>query len=493
MRDYLAFYLNGRRVEVAGPSAFRPLAEYLRDEQRLVATKIGCGEGDCGACSVLIGRPDPDGPGLRYRPAASCIVWLCQVDGAHVVTVEGIGTVADPSPVQVAMVAHHGSQCGFCTPGFVAALTAVFDRDDAVDEAALRAGLSGNLCRCTGYLPILRAGLAVERAKLVRLNDRYPPGAMVEALRRLARDPLRVEARATRAGVGPAVRTFARPDRVEDAVRFRSERPDAAILAGGTELGLMRNRKGFDPPALLSLAGVIELGRVARDRSFVSVGANVTWADLAVFAKRELPAFVEVVRQFASPQIKSMATLAGNVAYASPIADASAFLLVLGASVEVVGPRGMRSVAIGDFLRGDRQTDLAGDEIITAVRVAIPAPGELVRSMKVTKRKDQDVSTFRAGVRIGLDGDRIEAASVAFSGVGPMAVRLPEVERFLRGRAFDEATFRQAGRVARESVEPISDHRGSRDYRLRLAGSILLKFYHESPIGRRREAEADAR
>ena len=255
MRNQATFFLNGRRRAVDGPAAFGSLTDYLRDDQGLVGTKVGCGEGDCGACTVLVGRPDGDR--VRYLAATSCILTPCQVDGAHVVTVEGLqASRHDPlTPIQAALVEHHGSQCGYCTPGFVMALTGLFEQDGTPAEGALRTALTGNLCRCTGYLPILDAGRAVaQAAAFAPLADLYPAGPLVDELRSLAADPLRVEADG---------RIFGRPRSLADAVAFRAEHPGAVIIGGGTDLGVWRNRRGFDPDRLLSLAGVAECSGIA--------------------------------------------------------------------------------------------------------------------------------------------------------------------------------------------------------------------------------------
>jgi xanthine dehydrogenase small subunit len=471
MRSDVVFYLNGRRRVVSGQAAFGSLTEHLRDDCRLVGTKIGCGEGDCGACTVLIGRPS--GEEVRYWPATSCILTPCQVDGSHVVTVEGVRSPGgELTPIQSAMVEHHGSQCGYCTPGFVMALTGLFESEVEPGEEALRTGLTGNLCRCTGYLPILEAGRSVARSKRHRpLSDLYSDRSMVADLRALAADSLRVEAAKDR--------VFARPARAAEAIAFRGENPGAVVIAGGTDLGVWRNRHGLDPPRLLSLAGVADWAGIGRERGEIVIGANVTWSELEAFARREAPALLDVTHHFASPQIRNVATFLGNVAGGSPIADAVGFLHVLGAQLELVSPGRTRTVAVGDFFTGYRKTVLAPDELIARVAVRLPREGERLGLYKVSKRKEIDISTFRASILVSEAGGRVDRAALAFAGVGPTVLRLPATESFLLGRPLSEETFREAGRRARAEVEPISDVRGSRDYRLILAENILLKFYRD--------------
>ena len=469
MRNDVILYLNGQRRRVAGGPAFRPLAEYLREDCRLVGTKVGCGEGDCGACTVLVGRPEAGR--VRYRPVTSCLLTPCQVDASHVVTVEGLEP-GGLSAVQDAMVNHHGSQCGYCTPGIVNALTGLFEADPDPDDDALRLGLTGNLCRCTGYLPILEAGRAVDRARRRPLAEVYPDPDLAERLAGLAAEPLLIE-------TGGGRRVFYRPNNAADAFAFKAANPGSVVVSGGTDLGVWKTRAGYDPPLLLSPAGLDGWGRICREGDVVTIGANVTWARLEEFAAAEAPGLLEVTRHFASPQIRNVATFVGNVAHGSPIADSVSYLHVVGASLEIAGPRGGRSVGLGDFFTGYRETVLAPDELIARVVVPLTGADERVKLYKISKRKEMDVSTFRAGVRVREVGGRVDRAAVAFAGVGPKVLRLPATETFLAGRPFAEETFREAGRVARAEIEPISDVRGSRDFRLILAGNLLLKFFYD--------------
>jgi xanthine dehydrogenase large subunit len=468
MRDYVVIFVNGQRLTIGGDAVFLPLAEYLR-QRGLVGTKIGCGEGDCGACTVLAGMPGSSS--LHYQTLVSCIQPVHQLDGHHVVTVEGLSCDGELTPIQHAMVEHHASQCGFCTPGIVNALTGLFETKKVVDETAIRTGLAGNLCRCTGYEAILAAARSIDADKLTRLSDRRVSNSELSEL-----SACRDEAVLVKSGS----RVFFRPRDLDAALAFRAEHPGCVIAAGATELGVERNKFGREPAAILSLAGIEALGNLSVTDNVLNVGANVTWARLETFAEGRFPSVHALTERFGSPQIRHVATLVGNIAHGSPVADSLCLLAIVDAELDLMSVRGVRRVAVADFHAGPRQSVLAPDELIAAVQIPLAPRDHCVRLYKITKRKEMDVSTFRAAIRIGQRGGRIDFAAIAFCGVGPKVLRLPKTEAFLAGRPYTEATFREAGIRARAEVEPISDVRGSRDYRLRLAQSVLLRFYEET-------------
>jgi xanthine dehydrogenase small subunit len=467
MRDYVLCYVNGRRFQLRGETAFCSLAEFLRSELHLVGTKVVCAEGDCGACTVLVGRSQEQR--LRYETVDACIHFLYQLDGTHIVTVEGLQRDGRLHPVQQALVDHHGSQCGFCTPGFVMALTGLLEEEANNDLDTLKIGLTGNLCRCTGYLPILEAGRAIDPAAVQPLAERYSAPAVLDDLREHSRSPFFLQS--------DAARLFG-PRSLEDALAFKARHPEAVIVAGATELGVLRNKNGWEPRVLLSLAGVPGLDTLAQTDDTLLIGANVTWRQLEAYARDALPELYQIILRFGSPQIRNVATLVGNVAHGSPIADSLPYLLVMDAQLELAGVGGCRRVKLDGFYRGYKVKDLAPEEIITRVLVPLPAADEVLKLYKVSRRRDLDIATVGAAIRLKRAGNVITRAFVAFSGVAPTVLRLPETEAFLQGKLFREETFVEAGRRARAEVEPISDVRGSREFRLRLAENLLIKCYH---------------
>jgi xanthine dehydrogenase small subunit len=468
MRDSLYLYINGEPVTVYGRDAFRTVSDFLRRIRGATGTKIVCEEGDCGACTVLVGRVA--GEQVVYRPVNSCIQHVFQLDGAHLVTVEGVRSNGELSAVQQSMVDLHGAQCGFCTPGFVTALTALFEENSSPSDCDVRDALTGNLCRCTGYEPIINAALAVDPARSQPLSARYPDGPLLRDL--VTRDVGTVCIR-------DGDRVFLSATTLEEAIAFRAAHPECTIIQGGTDVGVWCNKSGFSPEAILNLSQIPELKEIQTDDEVVSVGGSVTLLELESFFRERVPQFYDMLHLFGSPQIRAVATLAGNVVNGSPIADTLPFLYVMGAEVELAGPSGRRRTPVADFYRGYKTLDMDLDEIVSRIIIPLPRPEEVLRLYKVSKRRDLDISTFTAAILLSETAGVVDRARVAYGGVGPTVIRLRRTEQVLCGQALSEDLLAMAGRTAREEITPISDVRGSADFRLQLAENILLKFYHE--------------
>jgi len=466
MRDHVRFFLNGNLHTVRGDAAFLTLTDYLRTELGQVGTKVVCAEGDCGACTVVVGRPA--GESYKYAPVDACILFVYQVDGAHVVTIEGLADGAMLHPVQQALVDHHGSQCGFCTPGVAMALTGWAEAGCPQESKSPRILLTGNLCRCTGYVSILEAATEIARTTPASLNRRYPPALFDDQMP--GRDSILVTSLS---------RLFVAPTVLADAVAFKASHPDAVIVAGATELGVLRNKRGFEPRTLLSLSKIEELNGVEVGDREIRIGANASWTEIEAAVRDTIPEFHNIIIRFGSPQIRHVGTLAGNVANGSPIADSLGLLSVFDAVVEIAGPHGTRRRSINGFYTGYKKKDLGADELIIRIILPIPDVGERLRLTKVSRRNDLDIATVGSAIRIREVWGLIREAAVAFTGVAATVVRLPETEEFLNGSSFDESTFRQAGRIARAEIEPIDDVRGSRQYRLQLVENLLVKFFFD--------------
>lgn len=467
MRDYVLVHVNGVAHRVTGEDAFQTLSRFLRYEQRATGTKIVCEEGDCGACTVLVGRRSGDG--LRYVPVNSCIQMVFQLDCAHVVTVEGLTNGGALTPLQDAMVECHGAQCGYCTPGFVMAMAGLFESTARPSAGDARAALTGNLCRCTGYDPIVRSVLAVRSQP--RIEQLYPAEAILRAIEPLEREPVRIA-------------NFARPVDLAGAVEFKAANPGAVVVQGATDFGVWRTKRGFVPPAMLSLDGVQGLDvievREEEGARLLAVGGRATLAQFETAVRDLVPSLAGIMDRFGSPQIRNAGTLAGNIANASPIADTLPFLFVTESWLELTGRSGTRTLPLTDFYRGYKKLALREDEIIERIMIPLPENDETLRLYKVSKRSHLDIATFTAAMLMKRDDGRVESIRIAYGGVGPVVLRLPRTESFITGRAFELDTFAAAGEIATGEITPISDVRGSREHRLQLAENILSRFYHDT-------------
>jgi xanthine dehydrogenase small subunit len=478
-RDHLVLWVNGVRREVRGGDAFLTLSDWLRDRLGLVGTKIMCAEGDCGACTVLVAEPvEEDRP--RYLPIDSCIRFLFQVDGCHVVTVDGLAQERELAPVQQAMIDCHGSQCGFCTPGFVMALAGGCHAQATGADVDWRKELAGNLCRCTGYVSIFEAA---ERAgsQADWLATRFPDRAWMREGVRLRRESLDVCGDLD----GVAMRATC-PATLPEALAARRQ-PETRVVAGATDLGVLWNKRKLRPRHWLDLSRVAELRGIAVEESggaaTLVAGPLATWTDLIAVCRDRCPEAVAVLEAFGGPQIRHVGTLGGNIVNGSPIADSLPMLVALEATLELAGPAGLRTVPIDGFFKGYKQLDLAADELLVRVRMPLPAADEVLRLVKVSRRRDLDISTFTSAIVVRRAGERIASARIAYGGVGPTVVRMRATEAFLAGKPFTEETFRRAGEVAAGEIIPLTDVRGSADYRLQLARTVLLKFFHEQLAG----------
>ncbi len=476
MRDCILIYVNGQRHIILDNLVLLSLSDFLRHYLGLIGTKIVCSEGDCGSCTVLVGRPC-DGR-MVYRTIDSCIQFMFQLDGAHVVTVEGLQDASTLHPVQQAMVDCHGSQCGFCTPGFVMAMADLYERCDQLDEAQWRDGLTGNLCRCTGYTAILEAGCQTNGDPRYRVETHYPSGPILDDFAKHTEKPIEIRTEQ----FGQEYLLFSPVD-LEQALDFLKRHPDATIVAGATDLGVRINKSGQLPTKILDLNRIGELSDVEMDDDKLIAGAQASWTTIEDVCEDRVPEFHKILTIFGSPQIRNAGTIGGNIANASPIADSLPFLHVAEAVLELASASGTRKVNINDFYLGYKQFDLQPGELIARVEVPLPEENELLRLYKVSRRRDLDIASFTAAVRMRLDGKTIVGVSLAFGAVGPTIIRPRQTEAFLLDKPLTEKTMREAGDIATGEITPISDVRGSAEYRYQLSRNVLLKFFHETQMG----------
>ncbi|HEX2116036.1 MAG TPA: xanthine dehydrogenase small subunit [Alphaproteobacteria bacterium] len=471
MAEAIRFLLNGVPRAVSDIDPNTTVLEYLRVTERLCGTKEGCAEGDCGACTVVLARPDGTGR-LAYEPVNSCIQLLPTVDGKHLITVEGL-KAADGSlhPVQRAMVEAHGSQCGFCTPGFVMSLFALWHRNKAPTREETLQALAGNLCRCTGYRPIIDAACATPDGSP---SDQFDAtaDATATALAALGRD----RGLAYFAGRN----AFFAPRSLAELAEILRSYPNAVLLAGGTDLGLWITKQHRRFACIVSLGEVAELRRVERGATHLEIGAGASWSACADALAALHPSLEELLLRFASVQIRNAATIGGNIANASPIGDGPPPLIALGATVVLVGPQGEREVAVEDFFLAYRRTALRAGEIVARIRIPIPDPAMKFAVWKVSKRFDQDISAVCGAFALRFVDGHIASARIAFGGMAAIPARAKLAEAALAGEPWTLAAAQAAAAALDRDFVPITDMRASRDYRARVARNLLLRFYHET-------------
>lgn len=432
----ITFLLNGESRTIANANPAVTVLDWLR-EAGLTGTKEGCNEGDCGACTVMV--TDADG----VKPLNACILFLPQLHGKALRTVEAVGAPDGTlHPFQQAMIDHHGSQCGFCTPGFVMS-GAVAMANDAPDMNAV---FAGNLCRCTGYAPILRAADAVRGADAPWLAD-VPPRVVAQA---------------------------AIPETVDDLAAWYLANPDGTLVAGGTDVGLWVTKQLRDLDAVAFLHRCADLQTISRKDGRVTLGAGVTIAQML----DELPELAPVLTRYGSAQVRAAATIGGNIANGSPIGDGPPLLIALGATAHLRRGDMQRKVLLEDYFVDYGKQDRAAGEFVTAV--TFPTPPADFRAYKLSKRMEQDISAVCGAFNITREGGQITAARIAFGGMAATPKRASQTEAALTGQPWSRGTIRTAMQAMAQDFIPMSDMRASAGYRMKAAQNMLLRCYLES-------------
>jgi xanthine dehydrogenase small subunit len=486
MSDPIRFVHRGRLVEVSGVAPTRTVLQWLREDARCPGTKEGCAEGDCGACTVIVGAPRDDGS-LQLETVNACIRFLPTLHGKALFTVEDVSAAARSDsrdalhPVQQAMVDCHGSQCGFCTPGFVMSLTACYERHLDAGTLPTRQQLAdeiaGNLCRCTGYRPILEAG--------ARMFDAAPVRLPVREAAALLRDVPSADFTCTGPSAAAPSRTdaFHAPRTLATLAALRLAKPEARLLAGATDIGLWVNKQFRDVGELIYVGDVADLRRIGVDGDTLSIGAGASLEDAWSAMAARAPALTEAWLRFASPPIRHAGTMGGNVANGSPIGDSAPVLIALDAQLLLRRGDRVRRVALQDFYVDYMVNRLEPGEFVQAIELPLPAFTPTVRAYKISKRFDSDISAVFAACRVVLDGERVRDARIVFGGMAAIVKRASAVEQALRGQPWSEATIERAVAALASDFQPLTDLRAGAAYRLAVAGGLLRRYWLETRVG----------
>ncbi|MES2261033.1 MAG: xanthine dehydrogenase small subunit [Pseudomonadota bacterium] len=473
MSEPIRFYYNGKVQEVASPPPTRTLLQHLREDLHCTGTKEGCAEGDCGACTVVVGELK-DGE-VSMTSVNSCIQFLPTLDGKAVYTIEDLKqSNGDLHPVQQALVECHGSQCGFCTPGFAMSLWSLYLKQDGATTPPCRKTidetLSGNLCRCTGYRPIIDA--ARRMGELPQVNfDRASLKASLEALQRDKMFSYTHEGQ-----------TFHAPRTLAELAELRAAKPTATIVAGLTDVGLWVTKQMRNLGDVIYIRQVAELNRMEVVGDWLEVGAAVSlndaYAKACEYYKDEL---TEMWQRFASQPIRNTGTLGGSVANGSPIGDSAPWMIALGAEIVLRSDKGQRVLLLEKFYLDYMKKDWQPGEFVEGVRIPLPRAGKHFRTYKLAKRYDQDISAVCAAFTINLDNNGvISDAHVVYGGMAATSRRAPQTEAALNGQVWNEATLEAAVAAMAQDYTPLSDMRATANYRMKTAQNLVRRFWYET-------------
>ena len=458
--------INGTVREFDGPPHTNAL-DFLRG-QGLTGAKEGCAEGECGACAIMVARPDESG-GTRWTSVNSCLLPAAALDGGEVVTSEGLADGDSVHPVQEEMAVRGGSQCGYCTPGFISSMAAEYYRPDRCEDGFDLHSLSGNLCRCTGYRPIRDAANALGQPAaddpLAARRDRPAPSAR-------ATDYQRAD---TATGT---IGRYRRPSTLAEAASILSADPEVTVVAGATDWGVEVNIKGARAKNILAVDRLEEMRGIRRTADFIELGASQTLSELERELSGSIPLLGKLFPQFASRLIRNGATIGGNLGTGSPIGDTPPALLALEAELVLTSVRGSRTVALADYFTGYRQTVREADELITAIRIPLPL-SPLTSFQKIAKRRFDDISSVAIGYAVDIQGGMIAKARIGLGGVAATPLRATATEALLEGRPWTLETVHAAAETLAAEGTPMDDHRASAKYRTAMLRSSLERFYAE--------------
>ncbi|MGB2318666.1 MAG: xanthine dehydrogenase small subunit [Candidatus Puniceispirillum sp.] len=466
MRNYLTFILNGEIQTVAGIAGDMTLLTWLRREKRLTGSKEGCAEGDCGACTVVVARPDGKGR-LTWRPVNACILFMGMLEGSAVRTVEGIsGPGGELHPCQQAMVDFHGSQCGFCTPGFVMSLYAAWCNQTGLAANQIDDTLAGNLCRCTGYRPIVDAGLSLAVMHQAEWESKRQRAEKTQ-LKKIQHDEM-IE-------ISDGKKAFAAPRKQTDFASICAEDPAATIVSGATDIGLWVTKQHRQLSRMLWTGRVDGFDDIEDGKTHLIVRPAVTHQKAMEKLGKKWPAVAVLLRRFGSLQVRSSGTVCGNIANGSPIGDVPPLLMALGSEIELQQGAKKRVMMLEDFFISYGKQNRNADEFVSAILVP-KTKAPYLRCYKLSKRFDQDISAVMMAANVTVKNGTITDAVIAFGGMAGTPLRAKAAETVLIGGSFNESSFVAAAATLGDDFAPLSDMRGSADYRMQAARNLVLKY-----------------
>ena len=473
VRHNIRFLLNGETVELDRVSPDETLLDYLRLACKLRGSKEGCGEGDCGACTVLVGKIVGDE--LIYESVNACIRFVGSLDSCHVVTIEHLrGSDGGLHPVQKAMVDFHGSQCGFCTPGFVMSLYGLWMRNPKPADVEIEKALQGNLCRCTGYEAIMRAARAISDYGTLMEDPLAAERAHVISRLNALRDGARVE-------VGSGKDRLVVPADLDDFATIYAAEAKATIVAGSTDVGLWVTKMMRDISPVVFIGHLAELRTVSEKDGVITIGAGVTYTEAFSFLAKRIPALGNLINRIGGEQVRNMGTIGGNIANGSPIGDTPPPLIALDAKLTLRKGAERRTIPLEDYFIAYGKQDRQPGEFVEAVHVPVPDERSQFAIHKISKRFEEDITATLGAFHLTLDNEgKVASIRIAYGGMAATPKRASAVEAALMGQLWNDATVEAALDAYSIDYQPLSDMRATADYRLLVARNLLRRFYAET-------------
>lgn len=471
MRDKIIFYLNGEKIIPTNEQLFLPLSSFLREHKYLTGTKVVCSEGDCGACTVLRYFPKLN----NFLPINSCITTVSEQDSSSLITIEGLIENKSLHSIQESMINCHGTQCGFCTPGHIMSIAGLVEskidnRYSDISEKEVKDSLTGNLCRCTGYTTIIKAGTSININETESLKKRYLNENEIDNLNKSFDQPIQIKTKDS---------SYFAPKKLSEAFSYLSNNPGSKITGALTDLGVMQNKKHIEFNHRLSLHLIEDMYKVTLINNKVTIGARVTINTFRQFLKDHIPQFSNYLNIFASPQIKNIATVIGNIANASPVGDSPTPLFVLNAKLVIQSTNGKRNIELRNFYTSYKNMDLKNNEIITSISFNLPNQNSDFQVFKNSIRKDLDISSVNMAIKIEWTSEsknRIKKVDIACGGVAETVIELKQTQKFLENKVIGTKIISDACNIFQTEFNPIDDIRGSASFRRIILENKLKRF-----------------
>lgn len=480
MQDTISFVLDGKTETIKFGAEIKPtttLLNYLRNSPCHKGVKEGCAEGDCGACSVVIAEINHENK-LSYKAIDSCLVFLPMIHGKQLITVENLKQQKDNTeilhPVQQEMVDCNGSQCGYCTPGIIMSMFSLYKNENNPDKECIEDALTGNLCRCTGYKPIIEA---TAKACVNHGEDHFTQNEnqIIELL-------LQIKKESNSILITTDTQKYFQPKTKAEAFELRNNLPNSVLISGATDVALRVTKRHEVLQEIIDLSNIEELKKCTITDFLIKFGAGMSLEDVKQVAKNELPALHETLTVFGSKQIRTLATLGGNLGSGSPIGDTLPILMAYDAEIKLQSIDGDRIVKMNNFILGYRQTERKPNELITSIIINKPAANTIVKFYKVSKRKDLDISTLSAGFSVTLNNNKVDTIILAYGGMAATTKRATDAEVFLTANEWTRENIEQAMEMIEKAFTPVSDARSGAEFRSIAAKKLLLKFWNETSI-----------